>query len=255
MGEIGALVGDGVSLHLIGLVERGAHAIAHVDIPVLAIRVHASIFPDLELLLVRAGVIATGHEGRAALGDLGECFGSGRAIGNASRVVGRADDHEVVVHERDALDAITGIDEFFFARLRMNEQQVRITHLALLDGGTSASRGDLELVASFLFEGGLQVRQKTGVVHRRGGGKANDRVFGRGSSFGVRSGLFSGSFLGCGLFSCGSIRLGCFLLLSARTSGKRKRARDHGCHQTGYEPFLPHGSSSLSSVLSSRQQC
>ena len=70
LGQVGGPVGDGVALLLGGDLQGGAHSLAGLLVPALALRVGAEGLPELLFQLIGAGVVAPADEERLGVGDL-----------------------------------------------------------------------------------------------------------------------------------------------------------------------------------------
>ena len=169
--DVGAAVGHGVAVFFGGDADGGHHALAGVNVPrgVLAGHFHAGDFPQLFFGVVRAGVVAAAHEGDLLFGEGLQGGGDVFAL-DAGRVGGGSDQHEVVVHHLMAVHAEAVGHELFLKGGGVYEQHVDVAVFAVGEGFARAYGNPFQIDARVLFEDGLEIFQKAGVL-RAGGGR------------------------------------------------------------------------------------
>ena len=133
--------------------------------------------PEFLLLGVGAGVVAAGDEGGFGVGNALQRLGRALAAHHAGRIVGRADDDEVVVHDVLAAHAVAGVHERVFAGAGMDQQHVGVAVLAQLERLARAHGDHLDRGAGLRLEVGQDVGQQTRVLGAGGGGQ--DQVLDR----------------------------------------------------------------------------
>ncbi len=151
-------------------VERRAHALTDRLVPgaLVLIDVDAGNLPEREFGAVGAGLVAARDKRRAFVLDQFEGGGDVLAALDAGRVALRSDQHEVVVHDREALHAEAIGDKFFFLRLGMHEHNVGVAAAAGIERLAGALRHDLHLDAGLGLEHRQDMAEQTGVLRRRG---------------------------------------------------------------------------------------
>ena len=126
--EPGAAVGEHVGVHAGRGVERRPHALTRsrdTTRPCL-VEVDAGGLPQLELGDVRAALVAARGERRLRGLDLLQRLDDVLAAGDLGRIGLRPDQHEVVVHHLEALDAVALGDEFLLGGLGVHEDHVGV---------------------------------------------------------------------------------------------------------------------------------
>ena len=118
---------------------------------------------------MRAGVVAAAHEGQLLFGEGLEGGGDVLAL-DARRIGFGSDEHEVVVHHLMAIHAEAVGHEFFFKSGRMHEQHVHVAVLAVRQRLAGAHGNPFQIKARILFEDGLEILQKAGIL-RAGRGR------------------------------------------------------------------------------------
>ena len=98
-----------------------------------------------------AGLVAPAHEDGLFFSQGLEGFGRALAL-DARRVGLGADDHEVVVHDLAAVDAVPGFHKFFFSAGSVHQQHVHVAVFAVLQGLAGAHGHPFEIDARFRFE-------------------------------------------------------------------------------------------------------
>jgi hypothetical protein len=122
-----------------------------------------------------AGPVAAGDERRALRLDGGERCRDVLGSVDAGRIALRADQDEVVVHDRKALHAETVGDEFLFLRLGVHEHDVGIAAPAGIERLAGALCDDLHIDPALCLEQRQDVTKQAGILGRRGGGD-DDRL-------------------------------------------------------------------------------
>src|SRR5690606_23231432 len=92
-----------------------------------AMRLDVRSAPYLLLLQMRSAVICTRHERRARHEYCAERSDRIASAPHAGRIVWRSDDHEVVVHDLDALSGMTCSNESRLGSGSVDEEHVCIT--------------------------------------------------------------------------------------------------------------------------------
>ena len=166
-------VGEGVRTHAHRDIQRRAHPRAGLAIPAAARRsdVDLRLAPQLELLAVGARIVAARGERGAGAGDRHEARDRIVGAGDLGRVRGGTDDHEVVVHEVESLDAEPVGDERFLGGLRVHEQHVSVAVARVAKRLPGADRDDPHLDAGLGGEPGQEMVEQTRVP---GGGRRLD---------------------------------------------------------------------------------
>src|SRR5262249_24026698 len=124
----GATVGQHVSVRCRRSVERRAHALADRLVPgaLSLLDIDVGELPEIELGEVRAGTIAAGDERRALVLDGLERRHDVLAAVDAGGIALRADQDEIVVHDRVALYAETFGQEFFLGWLGVDKDEIGV---------------------------------------------------------------------------------------------------------------------------------
>ena len=179
-GDPGGPIGQHISVHTDAGVQRCAHAGAGFAIPGAtgSLDVDAGRLPEIALLGVGAAVVAATGEDGFGLGDHLQRCGGVALAGYAGWVAGRPDNHEVVVHHVEALDAEALLNEFFLARLCVNQQDVRIAVSGLLQRLAGADGDHPHLDSRLLLELWQKEVQQARVLGRGGGGHGDELVVG-----------------------------------------------------------------------------
>ncbi len=171
--EVGAPIGDGVRLPLIGDVECVAHAGARLGVPAAG-GGDAGLLPEIQLQGIGAGVVAAAHKERLSRRDLAHRLDRGRLSPDPSRIVSRSDDHEVVVHHDLAGHAESCRHKSFFSGRAVGEQDISLALLAELQRGAGTDCDGLEVVARLLLEEWNQHVEQPGVLGA--GGRREDDI-------------------------------------------------------------------------------
>ena len=139
------------------------------------------LLPEPQLHPVGAAVVAARGEGRLGRRDLLEGIDGIVVAFDMGGIGLRADDDEVVVHQRLALHAIALGDEFLLAGPVMDEQHVGIALLADLEGLAGPDRDDAHLDAGLLGEDRQQIFEQPAVLGRGRGRDGDEAILGAGA--------------------------------------------------------------------------
>jgi len=161
--------------------------VSRYQVPLSALTSIRAAF-QVELLLVRAAVVAARGEHGPRRGDPAKRFDGVLQAADAGRVLPRPDQDEVVVHEVEALHAEAVGDELFLGSLVMDEQDVGIAIARQLDGLAGADGDDPHRNSGLLRELRQDVVVKPGVLGRGGGGHRDEGLGRRGRSAGKAQG-------------------------------------------------------------------
>jgi len=169
--QVGAAVRQRVGALLRRDRQRGAHALAALDVPV-ATRHDARGLPEGLLLQVGSGAVAAGDEARARPGDLAERArrAPGGSPADPGGVGGWPHEHEVVVHDEPTVDQDARAEVLPLERRRVNQDYVRVAVGAELEGGAGADGDGPHRVAGPPLEQGNQHVEQARVLRagRRG---------------------------------------------------------------------------------------
>ena len=138
--------------------------------------VDAGVLPKAQLRLVGAGAVAARHERYAGLGDLAEGCGDVLLVADVRGVGGRPDDHEIIIHDVEALHAEAFRHEFFFRRPVVDERHVGVPAPADVERLAGADRDDVDADPGARREQGQEVAEQAGLFGRGRGGD-RDRAF------------------------------------------------------------------------------
>ena len=161
-------VREGVGVHSHRGVQRRAHPRTGLPVPAAArgSGVEPGLSPERPLLPVRTRIVAARRERGTGTGDPPQARYRVAHAGDAGRIRGGADDHEVVVHEIEALDAEPVRDERLLGRLRVHEQHVRVAVARVADRLPGADRDHPHLDARAGGEHRQQVVEQARVPGR-----------------------------------------------------------------------------------------
>src|SRR6266550_2196355 len=125
--QVGGPVGESVAVLFVGELERGAHPLPRLDVP-LASRWarEARALPEQLLALVRAGLVAARDEDAAPLGDLAERRHRVTQTAQPRRVACGPDDEELVVHHDPTAREVPRIDQRALRLRRVRQHHVRV---------------------------------------------------------------------------------------------------------------------------------
>lgn len=195
--EPGAAIGQDVGLLRGGGVQRRAHALADLAVPLPAPRhgVHAGLPPQAQLRRMRAAAVAAADEGRARRGDAPQRLAGVADAGDARRVGVRADDDEVVEHHVPPRAAEALRDEALLRRAVVHEDQVRIAAPPDIERLAGAERHHARGDAGRPGEGRQDVTEEAGLLRAGGGGDGDAPLLRR---RGRRQRQEDGSGEGCG---------------------------------------------------------
>jgi hypothetical protein len=154
------------------MLSAGPHAAAAFLVAAALGVLQAGLVPEAQLGGVRATLVAARDEGRVAGGQLLQALDDVGAL-HAGRVGLGADEDEVVVHDRVALDAEAVGDELVLGLLVVHEHHVGIAAAAGVQRLAGAQRHHLDVDAAGLLELGQQVGEQAGLLGR-GGGRHHD---------------------------------------------------------------------------------
>jgi hypothetical protein len=96
---------------------------------------------------------------------------------DARRILGRADEDEVVEHHGPTLDAGAGGHERRFRGRRMDQEHVGLAALAQLQRGSGADGDRFDPAAGGSFEEGQQLVEEAGVLGAGRGGEEDGGAF------------------------------------------------------------------------------
>ena len=116
--------------------------------------------PVAQLGGMGAALVGARHEGDVRCGEPGQRPGDVLAL-RAGRVIGRADEHEIVVHHRTPRQAEALGDELLFGGLVVHEDDVGVAAPAHVERLAGADRNHAHIDAARLLEGRQQVREKS----------------------------------------------------------------------------------------------
>ena len=167
-GQPGAAIGENVSAHRRRGVERRPHALSGVAIPwpLGFVDVDARRFPQVELGHVGAAAVAARDKRGLCRLELRQRDDDILAATELRRVAPRADEHEVVVHDGIALDAMTFSEEFFLGGARMHEHDIGVASARHIERLSRAKRDDTNLYARLPLIDRQQVAEQTRLFGR-----------------------------------------------------------------------------------------
>ena len=110
-------------------------------------------------------------KGSFGFSDLGQGRGGSSHALDACRVVGRADDDKVVVHQVLAAHAVPGIHKGVLPGAGVHHQHIGVAILAQLESLAGAHGNDVYLDAVLLLKVGQEIGQQTRVLGAGGGGQ------------------------------------------------------------------------------------
>src|SRR5262249_22370595 len=139
-------------------------------------RVDPSFFPETQLRLARAAVVAARHKRRFSLCDPAQRGNDVLAPAHPRRVARRTDQDEVVVHYVMAVDAEAAIDEGELCRGVMHEDHVTIAVLGNLERLAGSDSDDADLNAGVPGEGRQQMAEEPGFLGRGRRRHGNERL-------------------------------------------------------------------------------
>ena len=173
-----AAVGEHVRVHRRRRVERRPHALAGVAIPraLRLLDVDAGHLPQVELGHVRAALVAARDERRLRRLDLLQRFDDVLAAGDLRGIALRPDQHEVVVHHGEPLDAFALGQEFLLGRLRVDEDDIGVAAPREVERLPGAERDDAHLDAGLLLEDRQQVAEQSRLLGRRRRGDGDEAL-------------------------------------------------------------------------------
>ena len=161
----GATVGQHISAQAGRHVQRRAHAATAGLVAGKGGRLDARRFPVAQLGCMGAAFVAARNKTSIGHADLFHRFGDVLAL-DLRRVSGRANQHEVVVHDRVALERIAFGHHFFFSRLVVNEQHIGVAPAAHVDGLAGADRHHFHVDAGGFLELRQQIRKQPRLLGR-----------------------------------------------------------------------------------------
>jgi hypothetical protein len=126
---------------------------------------------------VRAGVVAAGDIGRLGRGDRAECRRGIHGLRDLRRILARPRDHEVVLHDRRAVECGARVEELLLALRIVRDQHVRIALGAHAQRRAAAYRHHLHRDSGTIAEHREQRVEQTGVLHAGGGGEQQRGLF------------------------------------------------------------------------------
>ena len=183
-GQIGAVpeaqpsaaVGEDIGTGGGGHVQRRAHAAAAFLVArgpgrTRRRQIAAGLAPQAQLGRMRAALVAARDEGGAGGAHLAQRLGDGRAL-DPGRIGGRADQNEVVVHDRHALESPALGDELLLGHLVMHEDDVGVAAARHVQRLAGADGHDTHLDAAGGLEARQQVREQARLLGR--GGRGHD---------------------------------------------------------------------------------
>jgi hypothetical protein len=129
--------------------------------------VDAGLAPQPLLLLVGAAVVAARSERRFHRGDRLEGEEDIAPAGYLGGIADRADEHEIVVHDLSAVDAVAGGDEGKLGGSVVDELDIGTPRSTDLERLPRADGDDPHLDTGLPGEGGQQVLEQTRLLGRR----------------------------------------------------------------------------------------
>src|SRR6266545_159353 len=176
--EPGPATGEDVGAHRRRSVERRTHALPGVAIPGALgfVDVDTGGLPQRELGHVRPAAIAARYEWCAGGLEFLQRDDDVLAAAGFRRIGLRADEHEVVVHHRIALDAVTFREKFFLGGASVHEHDVGIAAPRDIEGLARAQGDDADLDAGLSFEDRQQMVEQPRLLSRRGRGNGDEAL-------------------------------------------------------------------------------